>query len=121
MSDNKRKNEWVEEIQVQGNDLVAKVKELIEQGNVRRLVIRKNNGDVLMEFPLTASVIAGSAMLVFTPLFAALGALAAFVAEVKIEVVRDYDDFDDITGDDEDDMTGGVSSTGTTKQKINVD
>lgn len=87
----KKKNEWVEEIEVASNELVGKVKELIEQGNVRRLVIRRKNGEVLMEFPLTASVVAGSAMLVFTPLLAALGALAAFVAEVRIEVIREMD------------------------------
>lgn len=84
----KNKNEWVEEIEVAGNDLVAQVKKLVEEGNVRRLIIRKPNGDVLMEIPLTASVVAGGAMLVLAPMFAALGALAAFLAQVKIEIVR---------------------------------
>lgn len=92
MSDDKKKNEYVEEFEVAGRDLVARVKELIEQGNVRTLIIRKSDGDVLMEVPLTASVIAGSAMLVFTPVLAALGAAAAFLAEVKIEVVRMSDE-----------------------------
>ena len=87
MSD-KKKNEYVEEIEVAGRDLVARVKELIAEGNVRTLIIRKSDGDVLMEVPLTASVIAGGAMLVFTPVLAALGAAAAFLAEVKIEVLR---------------------------------
>lgn len=82
------KQQWVEEIEVTGNELVDRVKELIQEGNVRRLVIRKGDGSVLMEVPLTASVVAGSAMLVFAPLLAALGAAAAFLAEVKIEVVR---------------------------------
>jgi hypothetical protein len=88
----KRKTDWIEEIEVTGKDLVARVKELIEEGNVRRLIIRKGDGSVLMEVPLTASVIAGSAMLVFTPVLAALGAAAAFLAEVKIEVVRMTED-----------------------------
>jgi hypothetical protein len=83
-----KKETWVEEIEVAGNDLIARVKELIEQGNVRRLIIRKGDGEILMEVPLTASVVAGGAALVFAPLFAALGAFAAFVAQVKIEVVR---------------------------------
>lgn len=83
-----KKETWVEEIEVAGNDLIARVKELVEQGNVRRLIIRKGDGEILMEVPLTASVVAGSAALVFAPLFAALGAFAAFVAQVKIEVVR---------------------------------
>lgn len=85
----KRKNEWVEEVEVASQDLVARVKELIQEGNVRRLIIRKRDGDVIMEVPLTATVIAGGAMLVFAPLFAALGAAAAFLAEVKVEVVRE--------------------------------
>lgn len=92
MSDEKQKNDWVEEFDLKGNELVARVKELIEEGNVRRLAIYKSDGSVLMEVPLTASVIAGSAMLVFTPVLAALGAAAAFLAEVKIEVVRMSDE-----------------------------
>jgi hypothetical protein len=83
-----KKDTWVEEIEVAGNDLIARVKELVEQGNVRRLIIRKQDGEILMEVPLTASVVAGGAALVFAPLFAALGAFAAFVVRVKIEVVR---------------------------------
>lgn len=77
-----------EEIRVKADDLVARVKELVQEGNVRRLIIRRQDGDVLMEIPLTASVIAGSTLLVLTPVFAALGALVAFIAEVRIEVVR---------------------------------
>lgn len=89
MTDNKRKNEeWVEEIEVKGRDLVDRVKELIEQGNVRRLIIRKSNGETIIEVPLTAGVVVSGVALVFAPLFAMLGAAAAFFAEVKIEVVR---------------------------------
>jgi hypothetical protein len=95
MSENKQKNEWVEEMNVRGQDLADKIKELIEQGNVRRLVIYKKNGDVLGELPLTASVIAGSAMLVLAPLITPLVAAAAFLAEVKIEVLRVDEDASD--------------------------
>jgi hypothetical protein len=96
MTDEKNKNEqtWVEELEVAGGDVVAKVKELVQQGNVRRLIIRKKDGDILFEIPLTAGVVAGSALLVFAPVFAALGALAAFVAEIKLEVVRVVEDED---------------------------
>jgi hypothetical protein len=78
-------------MEIAGKDLVERVKELIEQGNVRRLIIRKKDGDIMLEVPLTASVIAGSVLVVFAPLFAALGALAALIAEIKLEVVRDVD------------------------------
>jgi len=107
MTEEKQKREWVEEFEVASQDLVGRVKELIAEGNVRRLIIRKNDGDVLMEVPLTASVIAGSMALVFAPLFAALGAAAAFLAEVKIEVVRED------LGEEDDDSES--------KRKVDID
>ena len=97
--DPQKKQEWVEELEIAANDVVAKVKELVQEGNVRRLIIRKSDGDVLMEIPLTASVVGGSALLVFAPTFAAIGALVAFVTKVRLEVVREgteeeYEDAD---------------------------
>ncbi len=88
---NKPKNdkpEWVEEIEVAGSELVDRVKDLIEEGNVRRLIIRNANGDVLIEVPLTPAVVVGGVATVWNPILAALGALAALIAKLKIEVVR---------------------------------
>lgn len=82
------KDTIVEELEIAGSELVDRVKEMIEDGNVRRLIIRKADDEVLMTVPLTASVVAGGAMLVFAPVLAALGAAAAFLAKVKLEVVR---------------------------------
>jgi hypothetical protein len=79
---------WVEEIEIAGNELVERVKELIQEGNVRRLIIRRSDGTTLMEIPMTAGVVAGGVVTVFAPLLAALGALAALVAEIKLEIVR---------------------------------
>ena len=61
MSEQPEKEErtWTEEIEVTGRELVDRVKELIEQGNVRRLIIRKSTGEVLLELPLTTSVVVG--------------------------------------------------------------
>jgi len=101
----KNKNDWVEEIEVAGNEVVARVKELIDEGNVRRLIIRKPDGEILMEVPLTAGVVVGGAAMVFAPLFAALGALAAFLTQLKIEVVR----------------TGEEPVDGEEKQKVDID
>ena len=56
--------------------------------NVRRLIIRKPDGDVLLEIPLTAGVAVGGAMTIMAPVLAALGALAALLAEFKLEVIR---------------------------------
>ena len=88
---NKNKNEerdWVEEIEVAGSDLVDRVKELVEEGNVRRLIIRNANNDVLIEVPLTPAVVVGGVATVINPILAALGALAALIAKLKIEIVR---------------------------------
>lgn len=85
----------VEEMEIAGKDLVDHVKQLIEEGNVRRLIIYKTDGDVLMEVPLTASVVVGGAMLVFAPVLAAVGAAAAFLTKVKVEIVREKPKNDD--------------------------
>lgn len=79
---------WTEEIEIAAGDLVDRVKELIQEGNVRRLIIRRSDDQVLMEIPLTAGVVAGGVVTVFAPLLAALGALAALLAEVKVQIIR---------------------------------
>jgi len=79
---------WVEEIEVTGNQLVERVKEIIAEGNVRRLIIRNAENDIMLEIPLTAGVVVGGALTLFYPLLAALGALAALVVKVKVEVIR---------------------------------
>jgi len=79
---------WIEEIEVAGGQLVDRVKEIIAQGNVRRLIIRNAEGHVLLEIPLTTGVVVGGALTLFYPLLAALGAMAALLARFKIEVVR---------------------------------
>jgi phage-related minor tail protein len=93
---NKNKNDksdWIEEVEVAGSDLVDRVKDLVKEGNVRRLIIRNANNDVLIEVPLTPAVVVGGVATIIAPILAALGALAALIARVKIEVVRiDTDD-----------------------------
>jgi hypothetical protein len=79
---------WVEEIEIAGSELVERVKKLIAEGNVRRLIIRKPSGEILMEIPLTVGVAVGGAMTIFAPLLVALGAMAALLAKVKVEIVR---------------------------------
>ena len=79
---------WTEEIEINAGELVDRVKKLIEEGNVRRLIIRKPNDEILLEVPLTAGVAVGGVVTFFAPVLAALGALAALLAEVKIQIVR---------------------------------
>ncbi len=74
---------WAERIQVSGNELVEKVRELIHEGNVRRVKVRHND-KTLLEFPVTVGAL-GALLL---PTLAALGAIAAMVTECTIVVER---------------------------------
>lgn len=80
---------WVEEIEIASDQLVTRVKELIAEGNVRRLIIRKPDGDVMLEVPLTAGVAVGGVFTIVAPVLAALGAFAALIARVRVEIVRE--------------------------------
>lgn len=73
-----------EELKVLGKDLVEKVKALIHEGNVRRLIIRDEKGHTFMEIPVTIAALGA----VIAPLLAALGALAGMVAHFTVVVER---------------------------------
>ena len=79
---------WTEQIEIAGSELVERTKELIEEGNVRRLIIRNHDDEILLEVPLTAGVAVGGVLTVVAPVLAALGAMAAPLARVKVEIVR---------------------------------
>jgi hypothetical protein len=73
----------VEELQLVGEQLLGKVKELIREGNVRRIRI-KQDGHVVLEIPLALGVVG----IVLAPTLAAIGAMGALLAQCSIEVVR---------------------------------
>jgi hypothetical protein len=73
-----------EEYHVEGSDLVGRVKQLVHEGNVRRLIIKNEEGRTLIEIPLTIGVVGT----VVAPVWAAVGALAALLANCSIEVER---------------------------------
>ena len=73
-----------EEFSVSGNNLVDRVKELLHEGNVTRLIVKDDKGKVLLEIPATVGVIGA----VFAPWLAALGVIAALVTNCKIVVER---------------------------------
>jgi len=77
-------HDFVEEIQVLGRDLVEKVKEIIHEGNVQRIVVRDENGNTFVEIPVTVAAVG----VVLAPVLAALGAISALVAKFSIVVVR---------------------------------
>ncbi|GCE13156.1 DUF4342 domain-containing protein [Tengunoibacter tsumagoiensis] len=73
----------IEELQVVGEQLLSKVKELVHEGNVRRIIL-KQDGRTILEIPLTIGV----AGVVLAPIWAAIGVLGALIAQCSIEVVR---------------------------------
>jgi hypothetical protein len=88
VNDEQKKRRVVEEVTLKGSELVDYVKKLIAQGNVRRLIIRKPDGEVLMEVPLVAGIAVSGALTLMAPVLAALGAMAALVANVRVEIIR---------------------------------
>lgn len=73
-----------EEFAIHGEELVATVKALVHEGNIRRITVKNREGKVLIEVPLTLGVVGA----LFLPTLAALGALAALVGECTIVVER---------------------------------
>ena len=74
-----------EEFSINGEQLLKKVKELIAEGNIRKITIKDKSGKELATFPLTIGVVGA----VFAPVLAAVGALAAFIGECTISVERE--------------------------------
>ncbi len=83
------KRTWIEEIEVAGEELVARIKQLAADNKVKRVRIVEPDGDIALELPLTYGAIAGGAVVLAAPVLAVLGALAAFFTKVKIEVVNE--------------------------------
>ena len=74
-----------QEFTLNGDEVVAKVKELIHEGNVRRIIIKNEDGRTMLEVPLAIGLI-GAALL---PVLAAIGAAAALATRCTIVVERD--------------------------------
>ncbi len=84
MKNNEKSESSQESFRVSGENLLKKVKELINEGNVRRISIKDKNGKSIAEFPLTIGVVGA----VLVPVLAAVGTIAALVTECTITVER---------------------------------
>lgn len=73
-----------EEFKVNGKDIASKVSDLIKEGNARRIIIKNEQGETVMEFPVTAGVVG----IVLAPILAAIGALAAVLTSATIVVEK---------------------------------
>jgi hypothetical protein len=77
-------NTRYEEFRVDGESLIAKIKEIIHEGNVRRIIIKDDKGTTYIEIPLTIGVVG----VLLIPVWAAVGAIAALAANFTIGVER---------------------------------
>jgi len=73
-----------ESFKVSGENILSKIKEIIREGNARKVIIKNEKDEILMEFPLTI----GAVGVVLAPLFAAVGAIAALVTDCTIVVEK---------------------------------
>ncbi len=73
-----------DEFRVSGEELLKKVKDVIREGNVRRIIIKDDKGKTYVEIPLTLGVVG----MILAPVWAAIGALAAMAVNFTIEVVK---------------------------------
>lgn len=76
------------EFHVTGEELLSKFKELVHEGNVRKIIIKNDKGETYLEIPVTIGLIGA----IVAPVFAAIGALAALAANFTIEVERKEED-----------------------------
>lgn len=73
-----------EQFKVAGKDLADKIRDLIHEGNVRRIIIKDEHGHTFMEIPLTVATVG----VILAPILAAVGAIAALVAHFHVYVER---------------------------------
>ncbi len=77
-----------EEFKISGEDIMTKLKKLVNEGNVRKIMVKDKKGKIIAEFPLTVGVV--GALLV--PVLAAVGAIVALASECIISVEREVDE-----------------------------
>jgi uncharacterized protein DUF4342 len=73
-----------EEFKVEGEKLIAKIKEILHEGNIRRIIIKDKEGKTVMEIPMTLGVVG----VLIAPQLAAVGAIAALISEATIVVEK---------------------------------
>jgi hypothetical protein len=78
----------VEEFTVSGDKLIARLKELLHEGNIRRVSLQTEDGKTLIEVPLFLGVAGVAAGAILAPVWAAIGAIAALVVKLRVVVER---------------------------------
>lgn len=80
-----------EEFKLSGQELVAKVKEIIAAGKARKIIIKNESGDSLLEIPLHVGVPVAALSVLVAPILVAVGALAGILTKCSIVVVKKDD------------------------------
>ena len=75
------------EVTVRGNQLVEKFKEIVDEGNARRVIVKRGD-ETVMELPLTAGVGGAAAAVALSPTLAALGAFASLATDIKLVIEK---------------------------------
>jgi hypothetical protein len=83
-----------EEFRVRGEEVGQKIKELIREGQARKIIVRKPDGELIREFALNRGLAAGALLTLIAPGLVAIGAVVALLSEVRIEVVKVKPDAD---------------------------
>ncbi|MBO6676606.1 MAG: DUF4342 domain-containing protein [Rhizobiales bacterium] len=86
---NEKKKTFVEEIEVAGDKLVERVKELAQEGSVRQMKIIADDGDVFLKTPLNVGLVVGGVVVLAAPWLAILGVIAGLVTKARIVVERE--------------------------------
>ena len=81
-------NDKTEEFKLSGEALLEKVREVIEEGNARKLIIKNSKGKILIEIPLTIGVVGGAALALFAPVLVAVGAIAGLLTKCTLIVEK---------------------------------
>jgi hypothetical protein len=81
-------NSYQESFKVSGDEILSKIKEIIREGNARRIIIKNEKDEIIMEFPLTVGAIG----IVLAPIFAAVGTLTALATKCTIIVEKKVDE-----------------------------
>ena len=82
MTSNGNGSSRTEDFDVKGEELVAKLKELLHEGNIRRVIVKNEEGNTLVEIPLTIGVVGA----LLAPVWAAVGAIAALVTDCTVTI-----------------------------------
>lgn len=84
-----KRREFVEHLEVQGDQLLSKIKELVSDSRTRRIVLRSADGKEILSLPMNVGLAAGGIATLAAPMLAAVGAIAALVTHVRLDVVRE--------------------------------